>query len=261
MFEWYIGTMGFSYKQWVGPFYPDGLVARHHLAYYADRFNGLEMDSTFYGIPSAATVQRWRETTPEGFKICPKMPRQVTHDARLVGVKDLADEFLARMSLLGDKLGPVLLQLSPDFTMAEVSALITFLRHLPADFRYSVEFRHRSWNKPETAVLLETHKVCWAGVDFKYMPRQVVPTTDFLYLRFLGERGRFPAKNREVIDRTADLEMWWKNLQPYIEKISIIYSFFNDDYAGFAPETCNRFKDIIGVARQEIRPMQQGRLF
>lgn len=261
MVDWYIGTMGFSYKQWVGPFYPDGLVSRQHLAYYAERFNALELDSTFYGVPGEAAVQRWASVSPEGFKICPKMPRQITHEARLVGVEDLTAEFLTRMSILGENLGPVLLQFPPDFTMAEVSALIPFLRHLPDDFRYAVEFRHLSWNKRETAVLLKTHNMCWAAVDYIYLPRQVVLTTDFLYLRFLGQRGRFPAKNQEMTDRTADLEKWLQKLQPHLAKSKGAYGFFNDDYAGFAPQTANRFKKVVGVEATEIRPMQQGRLF
>jgi uncharacterized protein YecE (DUF72 family) len=261
MVDWYIGTMGFSYKQWVGPFYPDGLAGRLHLSYYAERFNALEMDSTFYGTPSEAAVQRWASVTPEEFKICPKMPRQITHEARLVEAEELTDEFLGRMALLGEKLGPILLQFPPDFSMAELSALIPFLRRLPADFRYAVEFRHKSWNRRETAVLLETHEVCWAGIDYIYMPHQVVTTTDFIYLRFLGQRGRFPGKDRELLDRTADLEKWWRLLQPHLEKATVAYAFFNDDYAGFAPQTSNRFKKVVGVEAGEIRPLQQGRLF
>jgi uncharacterized protein YecE (DUF72 family) len=110
--------MGFSYRQWVGPFYPDGLNARHHLAYYAKRFNGLEIDSTFYGIPKASTVKRWHDVTPESFKICPKMPRAITHEARLVEVADMTQEFLGRMRLLEDKLGPILINFPPDFSQA-----------------------------------------------------------------------------------------------------------------------------------------------
>jgi uncharacterized protein YecE (DUF72 family) len=261
MVDWYIGTMGFSYKQWIGPFYPDGLAGRHHLPYYAERFNALEMDSTFYGIPSETAVRRWASVTPEKFKICPKMPRQITHDARLIGVGKLTAEFLKRMTLLDEKLGPILLQFPPNFTMAELSALIPFIRHLPDEFRYAVEFRHASWNKRETAVLLETHKICWVAADYIYMPKQIVPTTDFHYLRFLGVRGRFPDKNREIVDRTADLQKWQQRLQPHMTKRSAAYGFFNNDYSGFAPETGNRFKDIVGVGAEEIRPLRQGRLF
>ena len=107
MTEWYLGTMGFAYKQWVGPFYPDGLAGRNHLAYYAERFNALEMDSTIYGTPSETAVQRWAAVKPAGFKICPKMHRQITHDARLVNDHEMTDQFLERMANLDDKMGPI----------------------------------------------------------------------------------------------------------------------------------------------------------
>jgi len=261
MAAWHFGTMGFSYKQWVGPFYPDGLPARLHLTYYAERLNALEMDSTFYGMPTETAVQRWASATPDGFKICPKMPRVITHDKRLVDTDALTSEFLERMRLLGDRLGPILIQFPPNFTMAEVSALINFLPQLPHDLRYVVEFRHRSWDKTETAVLLQTYNVCWAAVDYIHMPRRIVQTTDFLYLRFLGPRGRFPTKDREMVDRSEDLEKWWQKLQHHLDQLKLIYAFFNDDYSGFSPQTCNRFKEIIGIEPGEIRPIQQGRLF
>jgi len=253
--------MGFSYRQWVGPFYPDGLNARHHLPYYAERFNALEIDSTFYGTPAATTVQRWHDVTPPGFIICPKLPRTITHEARLVGTEELMQEFLERMRLLQDKLGAILIQFPPDFSQAEMSNLIHFLPTLPDDLRFAVEFRHQSWIKPETAVLLEAHNLCWASTDSVYMPRQIRPTTDFLYLRFIGPHGRFAAKDRTQVDRSADLERWWQELQPYLQDARAIYAFFNDDYEGFSPATCHRFRRIIGLEPDEIRPMQQGRLF
>ena len=93
MADWYLGTMGFSYKQWVGPFYPDGLNARHHLAYYAERFNGLEIDSTFYGTPAESAIHRWRTVTPQNFKICLKMPRQITQFGLVVGSPSGTDQY------------------------------------------------------------------------------------------------------------------------------------------------------------------------
>ncbi|MFN2134722.1 MAG: DUF72 domain-containing protein [Candidatus Promineifilaceae bacterium] len=261
MTDWYLGTMGFGYKEWVGPFYPDGLQARHHLAYYAERFNGLEIDSTFYGVPKASTVERWRDVTPQGFRICPKMPQSITHEARLVGAEEETYQFLERMRLLQQKLGPILIQFPPDFTRDEVGSLIHFLPQLPQDLRFAVEFRHRSWLKPETGVLLQAHNLCWVSADTIYVPRQITPTTDFLYLRFIGPHGRFATKDRLELDRSAELETWWQELQPLLATVRVAYAFFNDDYEGFSPETCNRFKRIIGLEPGEIRPMQQGRLF
>ena len=261
MTKWFLGTMGFSYKPWVGPFYPDGLNSRLHLTYYAERFNALELDSTFYGTPRATSAQRWYEVTPPAFVICPKMPRSITHELRLVSAVEATAEFLARMRLLGDKLGPILVQFPPDFSTAEMGALVHFLPTLPRDLRFALEFRHRSWEAPETAVLLEKHNLSLVAADYIHLARRIVVTTDFLYLRFLGEHGRFPDKDREVVDRSDDLQLWWQNLQPRLPEVKAVYAFFNDDFAGFAPSTCNRFKKVIGLDPGEIRPMQQGRLF
>jgi uncharacterized protein YecE (DUF72 family) len=108
---------------------------------------------------------------------------------------------------------------------------------------------------------MEAHQLCWVSGDTVYMPQQIRPTTDFLYLRFIGPHGRFPTKDRLRIDRGADLQAWQRQLQPHLRGAKEIYAFFNDDYEGFSPETCNRFKRIIGLEPDEIRPMQQGRLF
>ncbi len=110
-------------------------------------------------------------------------------------------------------------------------------------------------------MLLQAHNICWASTDSVYMPRQIIPTTDFLYLRFIGPHGRFPTKDRVMIERSAELEAWWQELQKPLQTARAAYAFFNCDYEGFSPATCNRFKQIIGLEPNEIRPMQQGRLF
>jgi uncharacterized protein YecE (DUF72 family) len=199
--------------------------------------------------------------TSADFKICPKVPSVITHEKRLINAAAETDEFLDRMRLLGTKLGPILLQFPPDFSIAAIGALIKFLPLLPQDLRFAIEFRHRSWDTAETTLLLQNHHLCLVAADYMYMPHQVVATTDFLYLRFLGPRGRFPNKDREIVDRSADLEKWRQRIQPYTDNIESVYSFFNDDFAGFAPVACNRFKKILGFEPGEIRPLQQGRLF
>lgn len=259
--DWFLGTMGFSYKEWEGPFYPAGLGARRHLGYYAERFNALEMDSTFYGPPAPETVKRWAAETPETFIICPKTPRQITHDLRLRAAEESLGAFLDTMRLLGPRLGPVLVQLPPDFTAAQVDALWHFIARLPDDLRFALEFRHRSWDRPETAVLLENHNLAWVCADYIHLPKVVKRTADFLYLRFIGPHGQFVAKDREMVDKTADLQRWRRQIEPHLPHVRAVYAFFNNDYAGYSPETCNKFKRIVGVKAEEIRPLQQGRLF
>ncbi len=259
--HWFIGTMGFSYKQWVGPFYPAGLKSRQFLGYYAERFNALEMDSTFYATPRQSTVQRWTAVTPPSFTICPKLPRQITHEHRLIDARTLLFEFLDQMRRLGPRLGPVLIQLPPDFSTAEFAALQAFLPLLPSDLRFAVEFRHRSWAQPSTAEYLQNHNICLAAADYIHMPKQITRTTDFLYLRFIGPHGQFRTKDREIVDKTPVLENWRRQIQPLLTEVTAVFAFFNNDFAGFSPETCNTFKRIVGIEPGEIRPLQQGRLF
>jgi uncharacterized protein YecE (DUF72 family) len=261
MVMWHVGTMGFGYKQWQGVFYPEKLPARARLAFYAERFSAVEMDSTFYGTPAAATVERWRLDTPAGFRICPKAPREITHDLRLSHAGGLLDHFLDTMRLLGEKLGPVLLQFPPDYTAAERENLASFLGGLPHDVRFAVEFRHRSWLGEATAGLLRAHAAAWVAADYSYLPKEVWPTTDFVYLRFLGRHGRYVDKTREQEDKTADLQRWVAQVNALEQVPGTGYAFFNNDYAGYSPATANRFKALVGQETAELRPPTQGRLF
>ncbi|MEZ4641850.1 MAG: DUF72 domain-containing protein [Chloroflexota bacterium] len=242
-------------------FYPAGMPQHQFLGYYSQRFNAVEMDSTFYATPSVNTVQRWRQITSPHFKITPKVPRHITHDLRLHEAETTFATFLETMRLLGDNLGPIVLQFPPDFTFDEAGALVKFLPQLPKDLRFAVEFRHMSWHRSETAVLLSQHNLCWIAADYIHLPKKLHRTTDFLYLRFIGPHGQYASKDRELADKTADLQAWYAQIQPHLAEVTAVYAFFNNDYAGFSPATCNKFKEIVGVQWEEIRPLQQGRLF
>jgi uncharacterized protein YecE (DUF72 family) len=261
MNNWLLGTMGFGYKEWVGAFYPAGMQPRSFLAHYSQFFNAVEIDSTFYGVPGVEQVKRWTAVTPPDFTFCVKTPRQITHELRLVNALEPMQAFLEVMSHLEDKLHVVLIQFPPDFEYAYFNIVRNFLKELPIQFRYAMEFRHRSWDTPGTAVLLRDQNVAWVSADYVHMKRQVKRTTDFIYLRFIGPHGQFATKDRELVDKTAVLQAWFQHLQPHLDRVESVYGFFNNDYSGFSPKTCNRFKEIVGVGGDEIRPLQQGRLF
>ncbi len=262
MVNWHLGTMGFAYKQWQGPFYPAGMASRNYLAHYSQIFDAVEIDSTFYGLPSAKSVKRWAAVTPPGFVFCLKTPRQITHELRLENTaQSMMVDFLDTARVLEEKLGIVLIQFPPDFTHDHFNPLLNFLKALPTDLRYAVEFRHRSWDTPGTTTLLERYNISLATADYIHMPKVIKRTSDLLYLRFIGPHGKFPAKDQEMIDRTDDLEKWTQMLQPHLGTVTDVYCFFNDDYSGHSPATCNRFKKILGLEEKEIRPWQQKRLF
>lgn len=254
--------MGYGYKDWEGVFYPAGTKSRDYLAHYAQFFNAVEVDSTFYGTPRPSTVERWAEVSPAGFQFSPKVPRQITHEAGLVETAGQMADFVGTMQLLGDKLGPILIQLPPDFARTQIDVLAAFLAELPPEERYAVEFRHRSWHATETGELLQTHRVCWASTEYKYLPGRVYVTTDFLYIRWIGAHGVYEVNDHERIDRTPELQEWYADiLGREADGFHTVFGFFNNDYAGFAPATCQRFKTLAGLPTDDLSPPTQGTLF
>lgn len=247
MTHFHFGTMGYGYKDWLGTFYPEKTRSEAYLTHYARVFNAVEMDTTFYGTPRAEIVQRWREQTPDGFIFCPKTPRTITHDNRLENGIALMEEFTDRVALLGEKLGPILIQFPPEFDATHSGEVDTFLGTLPTHARYAVEFRHRSWDTPKTARMLHTHNLCWVSAEYIIMTPRLHRTTDFLYLRFLGRHGAFERKTHLQTDVTPTLQKWHAQLQPELPKVEAVYAFFNNDFSGHSPTTCNDFKAILGL--------------
>lgn len=261
MVDWYLGTMGFGWDDWDGIFYPLGLDRRERLEYYAYYFNAVEMDSTFYAIPPVEYVDRWNRVTPDDFVFCPKMPREITHELALVETADLVEAFLQTMRRLDDKLGAILIQFPPRFDAGNTRRLDSFLDTLTDDLRFAVEFRHKSWFTPATADLLAGHGVAWIAADYADMPKQVLRTTDFLFLRWLGEHGRFQQKDHVRIDVRPRLEWWWERVEPHLDTVDTVYGFANNDYAGYSPETIDVFKEIAGLPTGLPDHPQQDALF
>jgi uncharacterized protein YecE (DUF72 family) len=261
MTNWYLGTVGFSYKDWAGVFYPSHTPSRQYLAYYSHIFNAVEIDSTFYGTPPLERVKQWAAATPEGFKFCVKTPRQITHEARLSRAHGQMLTFVARMQQLGPKLGAILIQLPPSLTIADQELVLSFVTKLPAEVAYALEFRHLSWFTPATAELLGRHHLAWTSTSYLDLPQQIIPTTDFLYIRWLGRHGQFPQKDREQIDIMPQLRWWQNEIRPYLSRVSTIYGFFNNDFSGHSPRTCNRFKALVGQPVKQPDLPHQGRLF
>lgn len=253
--------MGFGYKQWLGPLYPAGMAPKNFLAHYSTLFDAVEIDSTFYGTPRPESVRRWWQSTPEQFTFCLKTPKTITHEARLTDGIDAMLAFVETAVLLKEKLGCILIQFGPAFTYAHVEELGHFLSQLPNTAHFAVEFRHESWVRPKVVELLRPFNICLTATDYIYLPKTITPTADFLYLRFIGPHGQYQTKDKELVDKTDDLQAWHEKIKPLLPQFKQVYGFFNNDYAGYSPATCNRFKAIVGLEIGEIRPLQQGRLF
>jgi uncharacterized protein YecE (DUF72 family) len=261
MNHWYLGTIGFSYKDWVGSFYPPGTTQRGYLSYYSKVFNAVELDTTFYSIPNQKTVQSWFISSPTDFQFCLKTPRRITHELGLRGAQGLMLEFIDSLYNLREKLGPILIQLPPSYTQDNYSVLSDFLAALPPIRLYAIEFRHSSWYNERTTALLSHHQVCWVSTEFPNLPMEINLTANFLYIRWIGINGMYHHHTHERVDKSNDLRWWLKSINQSSENIPNVYGFFNNDYAGFAAGTCKRFKRIIGLNDEENNLPYQAKLF
>lgn len=261
MVDWFLGTIGFTYPEWKGTFYPAGLPANQSLSYYSKFFNAVEINTTFYGPQPPAQLQRWANATPDAFRFCLKAPKRVTHELRLKNADREMNLFIESSQALGGRFGAVLLQFPPSFKVEERTSLEKFLPALPSGPRYALEFRHASWHIPETADLLNRYGVCWVATDYEDLPVEIYPTTDFLYIRWIGKHNVIPHPGHEVLDRTARLQSWIERIRSNLENIQAIYGFFDNDYAGHAPASCNRLKMLAGLPAAPSSAEEQGRLF
>jgi uncharacterized protein YecE (DUF72 family) len=250
-----LGTQGWSYRDWVGVFYPGGTPANGYLPFYSQVFDAVELDTTFYALPRPDAVSRWRDETPDQFQFAAKMPGAITHDRRLVGAEAELLEFLEAILGLGRKLGPILIQLPPSLEASDFQAVEGFLEILPTEFRYAIEFRHRSWNTAETHALLQEHNVAWTIIDLHYMPKNVHLTTDFTYVRWLGNRRDVTKLDRVQIDRSGDIHQWAQRLDEIAQKLQRIYGFMNNHYAGHSPASVHQLKAELKIDGTDPRSL------
>lgn len=242
-----VGTSGWSYDDWIGNFYPKDLEKADFLEFYAGRFNTVEIDSSFYGIPRISTVEKWYESVPVDFKFSAKFPQKITHDSDLTDVDDLLEKFLKTMSALKEKLGPLLLQFPYSFKPDMTANLEKFMSKLPGEFVYVIEIRNKKWLDEKFYDSLRKRSIGLALLDHPWMPRPQVVTSKTLYVRFLGDRNQLPDKfTHEYMDRSDDLKSWKNLIRALEEKVDDFYGYFNNHYSGHSPTTAEKFLKILG---------------
>jgi uncharacterized protein YecE (DUF72 family) len=260
--HFHIGTQGWNYDAWVGPFYPPGTRPADFLSLYARAFRTVEVDSTFYATPPATTIRGWADRTPRDFTFALKVPQEITHERRLRGAEPAASEFFERARELGDKLGPILLQMGPDFGPDELPALVKFLPLLPADLRIAIEFRHRGWISDGVIALLAEHNVAFALSDGRWIPRKTVlglltrPTASFHYLRWMGPNRDIVDYSRIQYDRSRDLEAWALALATIPASVTNVYGYVNNHFAGHSPESARQLQRLLG--QRPVQPSEMG---
>jgi len=256
-----LGTSAFTANGWEGSFYPRGMQSRNFLSYYATQFATVEVDSTFYGCPSANTVNNWAARTPEDFLFSVKIPQIITHEKVLVDCDSEFEEFVKTMDILGPKLGPMVFQF-PLFDRWKfpkqdsfLAVLAPFLKKLPADHRFVIEIRNKTWLDARFADVLREHNVALALTDTSFVPRPWemkekfdLITADFAYVRWLGDRKGIEEVtktwDKTVVDRRDDLTNWVELFHKFVARNLKVFAYANNHYAGHGPATVKLFMDL-----------------
>jgi uncharacterized protein YecE (DUF72 family) len=234
----HVGTSGWTYDDWTGPFYPPDVKGTERLGYYAGRFDTVEVNATFYRLPTEAMINAWNRRLGEGFHLVVKGSRAVTHYRKLADCDEPLAAFLDRAGRLRH-LEVILWQLPPSLHR-DVERLDGFLAALPREVRHAVEFRHVSWWDDEVAGVLARHGAAFVAVSHPRLPANVVPTADFLYVRFhgLGEQLYVYDYSRR------ELAEWVDRLGPHLRG-RVLYAFFNNDYHANAPRNAAAFRELL----------------
>jgi uncharacterized protein YecE (DUF72 family) len=237
-----IGTSGWHYQSWRGPFFPNGLPLKKQLEYYSAQFETTELNGVFYRTPSLEAVRSWRTQTGDDFVFAWKASKFITHWKRLsensVNSLALIEE---RLSLLGDKAGPVLFQLPPNFE-ANAERLAAFFRLLPRRRRYSFEFRHPSWYRPAILRLLSQENIALCLSDHHDAPAPWKRTADFVYIRGHGPGGRYKGHYRP-----QTLSQWATRIRSWKKQRCDVFVYFDNDQKSAAPADALKLKQLLAA--------------
>ena len=237
-----IGTSGWHYKHWLGVFYPEGTSGREMFQIYARHFDTVEINNSFYRLPTANTVDTWRESSPDGFCFAVKASRFITHMKKLKDPESSSAKFFLVAERLEKKLGPILFQLPPRWKV-NVERLAEFLEVLPKGHKYVVEFRDESWFVAQVYELLRKYNVGFCIHDFGDMKVPNEITADFTYIRFHG-----PTSAKYFGSYSdAQLRTWAKRIDGWRSRLSAVYAYFNNDPGGEAVKNALRLKKILQI--------------
>jgi uncharacterized protein YecE (DUF72 family) len=251
-----LGTSGWSYKEWVGPFYRNDEESK--LRAYTEVFGTAEIDSTFYALPAKGLVMGWKMNTPEKFLFTAKLPKVITHE-KMLDLSQGADQDLMRFVDLmaplagANKLGCLLIQLPPSFSY-DLGRLEAFFKVMPKGLRFAAEFRNKSWMRDETWELLKAYNVAYVNVDEPLLPPEEHLTADFAYFRWHGH-----GKNVwfDYSYSKEELEPWVPKVKEATGKVKGVYGYFNNHFHGYAVENCLQVMEMLGVAGDAQRDAKE----
>ena len=235
----HIGTSGWSYQHWKGPFYPSDLHDDQMLAYYVQHFNNVEINTSFYHLPREETLLHWQQSTPADFLFSAKASRYITHMKKLKDPEDSVSTFIERISRLGNKLGPILFQLPPNWHF-NAERLEVFLHTLNRKFRYAFEFRDHSWLNETCFDLLSRHDaaLCIYELDGFISPKTI--TSDFVYVRLHGPAGAYQGNYD-----TRTLKCWAREISDWSSQDKDVFCYFDNDQLGYAAHNAQQLQTML----------------
>lgn len=234
--RYFIGTSGYNYPEWRGTFYPEKFSTAKMLAYYAERFNTVEVNYTFYRIPTPALLEGWAKGTPDDFTFTLKAPRRITHDSKLQRCEELTQVFCKTATTLGSKQGVLLFQLPPTFKRDD-AVFGAFLDLIPEGTRAAFEFRHASWHDDTVFDSLRRRNLALCIADSEKMSTPIVSTADYSYFR-LRDEGYQP----------ADIDRWASTISS-LDGPAAAYVYFKHEEQGKGPEFASLLKQALRVDR------------
>lgn len=244
-----IGCTGWSYEGWSGTFYPKSLQNSYWLKYYSKIFDITEINSTYYRVPSKFLAKKWDYDTPSHFRFTAKFPRTITHEKRLDNVKSDVAEFLSEMSPLKNKIFGFVIQLPPSLPFDEArSRLLELFEYLPKNYRYPIEGRHESWFSDEAIQFLCEQNQCLVWNEVKGISNPTKITSDYVYLRLIGDRSIPDSEFGRVIKNNDDkITKWAQKLKQIQGKVELALVMANNHLEGFAPATVNSLRLKLGL--------------
>lgn len=236
----FIGTSGWSYASWRGPFFPKNVMVKHHLPFYATQFETAELNGVFYRTPTKEAVRGWRNATPKDFVFAWKASKFITHWKRLTEKSRNSLALMEnRLRLLGPKVGPILFQLPPQFR-SDRERLASFLKLLKSKRRYAFEFRHESWYEPSILDLLRDHDISLCLSDHHDAPSPWEATASFVYVRGHGPGGKYKGCYSDKTLRT-----WATSFARWKRGRCDVYVYFDNDQKSAAPFDAKRLAGLL----------------
>lgn len=226
--KYFIGTSGWHYNHWIGPFYSAGLPKTQWLEFYSGSFSTVELNNSFYRLPSEKAFEQWKMQSPAGFIFALKVSRLITHMKKMRNVEILLNNFISRARILKKKLGALLYQTPPDMLRND-DLLESFLSLLPRDLQHTFEFRHPSWHCKEICEILRSHRAGYCIFDMPGFttPREV--TSSFSYIRFHGSESLYGSSYAD-----KELDYWAEWMKSLPDSVTKCYVYFNNDANGYA---------------------------